>query len=96
VRSSGLKVLWTPHITLYHHEAKSRGLDYTSPGKQARYDSEQAVMERRWPDALTSDPSVNPFWHDATLPFHLLHMPSARRVIEHLRATSVDAPWHLN
>ncbi len=95
VRASGRKVLWSPHITLHHHEAKSRGLDYTSPVRQARYDSEQAVMERRWPRALTSDPSVNPFWHDATLPFHLLHMPSARRVIDHLRATSVEAPWHI-
>lgn len=95
VRASGLKILWSPHITLHHHEAKSRGLDYTSPAKQARYDGEQAVMERRWPDALTSDPSVNPFWHDATLPFRLLQMPPADRVCNHLRATSAAQPWRL-
>jgi GT2 family glycosyltransferase len=95
VRKQGLKVLYTPHITLRHHEAKSRGLDYTSSERQARYDSEQSIMEQRWPDALMSDPGVNPFWHDATLPFRLVQMPSVERLIAHVEATTREQPWRL-
>ncbi|MGE0698340.1 MAG: hypothetical protein AB7O57_04525, partial [Hyphomicrobiaceae bacterium] len=95
VRTLGQTVLRTPHIVLHHHESTSRGLDSTSPERQARYDGEQAVMEARWPDALGSDPGVNPFWHDATLPFRLLAMPGTQRVTSHLRTSASAEPWRL-
>jgi GT2 family glycosyltransferase len=34
LRAPGLKILWTPEITLYHHESKSRGLDNLDPEKK--------------------------------------------------------------
>jgi hypothetical protein len=52
-------------------------------------------MEQRWPDALMSDPGVNPFWHDATLPFRLVQMPSVERLIAHVKATTREQPWRL-
>jgi hypothetical protein len=69
LRASGLKILWTPEITLYHHESKTRGLDHQDPEKRARDAAERAVMEARWGAAMSADPSVNPVWHMATLPF---------------------------
>jgi O-antigen biosynthesis protein len=95
VRTLGKRVLYTPHITLHHYEAKSRGLDYASPERQARYDGEQAVMEQRWPDALKSDPGVHPFWHDVTMPHRLLRMPSRKRILAHIAATGAREPWRL-
>ena len=93
VRTGGRRVLWTPHVTLVHHESKTRGLDRTDPLRQARNDAENAVLEARWAGWLDSDPGVNPAWHDATLPFRLLSWPSAERVRTHVaRCAQVD-PW---
>lgn len=46
LRSAGLKVLWTPLITAYHHEGKSRGLDHLDPEKHARQKAEQRYCGR--------------------------------------------------
>lgn len=51
LREAGLRVLWTPGITLYHHESKTRGLDRLDAAKAARNDAERDVMEARWADA---------------------------------------------
>jgi O-antigen biosynthesis protein len=53
LRASGSIVLWTPNITLYHHESKTRGLDHADSAKQARNAAERRVMEQRWGAALT-------------------------------------------
>ena len=93
IRSLGMKVIWTPHVTLTHHESKSRGLDHTDPGRQARNHAERDVFEARWADWLDSDPGVNPAWHDATLPFKLLSSPSAARVKRHIVRCATANPW---
>ncbi|UDL94265.1 glycosyltransferase [Lichenihabitans sp. PAMC28606] len=95
LRSSGLKVIWTPAISLYHHESKSRGLDHLQVDKAARNQAERALMRRRWGGALDHDPSVHPLWYPATLPFHLISMPSADRIRRHIRATSKVCPWEV-
>jgi hypothetical protein len=95
LRSSGLKILWTPEITAYHHELKSRGPDHLDPEKRARYASECSVMERRWGAAMTADPSVNPIWHMATLPFRLLSAPSQTRLWAHIDRCAAANPWLL-
>ena len=93
LRASGLKIYWTPDITLYHHESKTRGLDHLDPEKSARDAAERAVMEARWGQAMLADPSVNPVWHMATLPFHLLSAPSQSRLWAHIERCAAANPW---
>jgi GT2 family glycosyltransferase/tetratricopeptide (TPR) repeat protein len=93
LRTSGLKILWTPDITLYHHESKTRGLDHLDPEKRARSASERAVFETRWGAALDADPSLNPLWHKATLPFRLVSAPSQSRLWAHIARCAAANPW---
>ena len=93
LRASGLKILWTPEITLYHHESKTRGLDHLDPEKSARDAAERTVMETRWGAAMLADPSVNPVWHMAALPFSLLSAPSQFRIWAHVRRCAAANPW---
>jgi GT2 family glycosyltransferase/Flp pilus assembly protein TadD len=93
LRASGLKILWTPEITLYHHESKTRGLDRLDPEKSARSAGERAVLETRWGTALDADPSLNPLWHNATLPFRLVSAPSQSRLWAHVGRCAAANPW---
>ncbi|MBV8336060.1 MAG: glycosyltransferase [Alphaproteobacteria bacterium] len=93
LRASGSKILWTPEITLYHHESKSRGLDHLDPEKSARDAAERKVMQARWGAAMLADPSVNPAWLMAGLPFSLLSVPSQLQVWEHIRRCATANPW---
>ena len=93
VRARGLRILWTPSISLRHHESKSRGLDHLDPEKRARNEAERRVMEERWGAALQIDPGVNPIWHPATLPFRLISPPSRERLWRHIRLCASENPW---
>jgi tetratricopeptide (TPR) repeat protein/GT2 family glycosyltransferase len=93
VRERGLKVVWTPDITLRHFESKTRGFDHLDPEKQARSEAERAVIAQRWGAVLQDDPSVNPMWHAATLPFRLISMPSLPRLWRHIRLSASGNPW---
>jgi O-antigen biosynthesis protein len=93
LRAAGLKILYTSEITAYHHESKSRGLDHLDPEKRARQAAERAVMEQRWGAAMMADPSVNPVWHMATLPFRLLSAPSRSRLWAHVKRCAAEDPW---
>jgi tetratricopeptide (TPR) repeat protein/GT2 family glycosyltransferase len=93
LRARGLKILWTPTITLRHYESKSRGLDHLDPEKRARNEAERRVIEERWGEALRVDPSINPFWHPATLPFRLISAPSEERLWRHIRLCAASNPW---
>ena len=93
LRDAGLKVLWTPDITLYHHESKTRGLDHLDPARMARNAAELAVMRQRWGAAMDFDPSVNPYWHDATLPFRMISAPSVAKIERYIRAGASGTPW---
>jgi O-antigen biosynthesis protein len=95
LRASGSCVIWTPGITLYHHESKTRGLDHVDPAKRARNAAERRVMEHRWGAALTTDPGVHPLWHDATLPFRLISAVSAARITDHIRRCAAPNPWRV-
>jgi hypothetical protein len=85
--------LWTPEITAYHHESKSRGLDHLDPEKRARNTTERSVMEQRCGAAIEADPGVNPVWHMATLPFRLLSAPSHARRWGHIERCAARNPW---
>jgi GT2 family glycosyltransferase/tetratricopeptide (TPR) repeat protein len=93
LRARGLKILWTPRITLRHFESKSRGLDHLDPEGTARYAAERRHMAERWGRAMQADPSLNPVWHQATLPFRLLSMPSETRLLRHIRLCASANPW---
>jgi GT2 family glycosyltransferase/tetratricopeptide (TPR) repeat protein len=93
LRASGLKILWTPDITLYHYESKSRGFDHLDPEKRARNAAERAAIKGRWRAAASADPSVNPIWHMATLPFRLVSAPSQSSLWAHIRRCASANPW---
>lgn len=93
VRRSGLKIFWTPQITLYHLESKTRGFDHLDPERRARNAAERSVVERRWGAALAEEPSLNPLWHRATLPFRLLSPPSYDRLWAHIDRCAAANPW---
>ena len=95
LRVAGLKVIWTPDITLYHHESKTRGLDHLDPARLARDAAERAVMRARWGEAMDFDPGVNPYWHDASLPFRLLAPVSLARLERYMAASASGRPWHV-
>jgi GT2 family glycosyltransferase len=54
-----LRVVWTPHAELIHHESSSRGLEDTVQ-KQSRFHNELAYMQERWGPILRDDPFYNP------------------------------------
>ncbi len=57
---AGYRVVYNPHVELYHFESKSRGLEDT-PEKKARFTKEVSLLEKRWPQAFSSpDPYYNP------------------------------------
>ncbi len=93
LRASGLKILWTPDITVHHYKSKTRGFDHLDPEKRARNAAERAVMEERWGAAMVDDPSVNPVWHMATLPFRLISAPSRSRLLAHVERCAAANPW---
>ncbi len=95
LRATGLKVLWTPDITLYHHESKTRGLDHLDPSRQARDAAERAVMRARWGAAMDFDPGVNPTWHDASLPFRLIAPVSTAKLTRYIAASASGNPWRV-
>ena len=93
LRARGLRILWTPMVTLYHHESKTRGLDHLDPTKAARDVAERRVLRARWRQELARDPSMNPFWHQATLPHRLIHFPSGKRIWSYITTSAQTNPW---
>ncbi|HEW98520.1 MAG: hypothetical protein DRR16_00825 [Candidatus Parabeggiatoa sp. nov. 3] len=57
--NKGLRHVVLPHVTFYHHESKSRGLENTA-AKKNRLRQEEAYMKQRWGAILQKDPFYNP------------------------------------
>jgi O-antigen biosynthesis protein len=93
LRARGLKILWTPSITLRHYESKTRGLDHLDPEKSARNAAERKVIEQRWGVAMEVDPGVNPHWHTATPSFDLILAPPSSRLWRHIKLCASANPW---
>ncbi len=55
----GLRIVWTPYASLYHHESISRGHE-DSPEKVARFQREMAYMKTRWSVPLSDDLAYSP------------------------------------
>lgn len=59
VRKSGYRIVYLPHVVLYHAESNSRGFPNTIR-KTARQIRERRLMERRWSISRYRDPYYNP------------------------------------
>ncbi|OIP72566.1 MAG: hypothetical protein AUK43_02820 [Oscillatoriales cyanobacterium CG2_30_40_61] len=55
----GYRNLYLPHVTLYHHESKSRGYEDT-PEKKERLNRESKIIARRWQKYIENDPCYSP------------------------------------
>ncbi|MGM9428179.1 glycosyltransferase family 2 protein [Hydrogenophaga sp. MI9] len=55
----GLRNLYTPFASLYHHESATRGFEDT-PEKKERFAKEVAYMWKRWPKLMANDPYYSP------------------------------------
>ena len=76
ISSSGLRIVWTPHVKLYHHESLSRGSD-SDPERRERFQREIDFMHQKWGDILKDDPYYNPNLSNITADFSLAS-PSRR------------------
>lgn len=99
---AGLRVVWTPHAELVHHESASRGLEDTGT-KQRRFLAEVAFMQNKWGHVLEADPFYNPnFSIESQQQFKLAFPPRVRKpwtkrsgdtlVAEHQGEKSVASP----
>jgi GT2 family glycosyltransferase len=70
VRDAGLKVLYTPALSLIHYESKSRGFDFMSVEKQQRADHERRHLLRLHPGRFGADlfspPALSGWVHDTS------------------------------
>jgi GT2 family glycosyltransferase len=78
-REIGLRVVWTPHAELYHHESYSRGDDKASPERQAQAKREVQYMRSRWKHVMRHDPFYNPNCNASRPDFALNAAPLVRR-----------------
>ena len=51
----GYRNIYLPHVALYHHESKSRGLE-DNPEKQRRFREECEYIKRKWSAIIHHDP----------------------------------------
>ena len=58
-RAAGLRVIFTPHARMVHHESVSRGVD-DDPARNSRLRREKSVMLDRWQEMLNTDPAYSP------------------------------------
>jgi len=78
VREAGLRVVWTPHALLYHHESISRGKD-TTPAQVARASAEVRYMRTRWAHLMHHDPFYNPNLNYQHPDFGLSNLPHVEK-----------------
>ena len=82
IRSTGLRVIWTPFAELFHHESATRGKPQ-QPEQQARYQAERLCFGLRWQAWMDADPAYNPNLSLGTTAFAVARRPRLR----------LDAPW---
>ncbi|MBY4867908.1 glycosyltransferase family 2 protein [Burkholderia anthina] len=78
VRETGLRVVWTPHALLYHHESVTRGKD-EEPKQRRRFRREVNYMRRRWAHVMQHDPYYNPNLNYLQANFALSATPGVSR-----------------
>lgn len=75
VREAGMRVIWTPHALLYHHESATRGKD-ESYAQIRRAKAEIRYMRKRWAHVMENDPFYNINLNYLQADFALSSMPT--------------------
>ncbi len=73
-RAAGLKVLYDPYCTLYHHESKSRGLNVDGE-RRRQAEAAGALLRSRWAEAYRDNPFYNPHFDRLGAPLTRLRPP---------------------
>ncbi len=55
----GYQNIYVPHVSLYHHESKSRGYEDTTE-KKARLQKEADTLSKKWQKFIDNDPCYSP------------------------------------
>jgi GT2 family glycosyltransferase len=76
VRQAGYRILWTPQVTLTHHESASFGA-HNAPARQDQFARDCALMRQRWGGLLDDDPFYSPNY-SLVAPFTLASPPRRR------------------
>jgi GT2 family glycosyltransferase len=74
LRAYGKRIIFTPHVSLKHHESATRQSDQT-PAQKGRFRRELARLRGRWGDVLANDPLYSPFLNLDPYPFSALAWP---------------------
>ena len=74
LRAKGLRVVFTPHASLVHHELASRGREL-SPDSSRRFRRELWMARNKWGEALAADPFYSPLLALSDPPFSALAWP---------------------
>jgi GT2 family glycosyltransferase len=74
IRQAGWRIVWTPQVTMYHHESASLG-KHNSPSRRFLFDRETALMKELWGRLLEEDPFYNPNLSLATQQFKFSYPP---------------------
>jgi GT2 family glycosyltransferase len=74
VHARGLRVVFTPHACLVHHESVSRGRDQTRDAA-GRFRRELWMLRHKWGRALAADPFYNPLLALSDPPYSALAWP---------------------
>ena len=77
IRQANLRVVFTPHAVLRHHESVSRGVD-DDPYRSARLAEEYRRMKQRWGSNLELDPAYHPDLSRDPSGFRLAAEPTTR------------------
>ncbi|MGK7932476.1 MAG: glycosyltransferase family 2 protein [Microcystaceae cyanobacterium] len=56
----GYRIVYLPHVLLYHYEAKSRGYDSLNNYKKSRFLCEEKYFQTKWKTLIEHDPCYNP------------------------------------
>jgi O-antigen biosynthesis protein len=59
IKQLGYHNVYLPHVKLYHHESKSRGLENT-PQKRRRFEQEQETVQQKWHILTQTDSCYSP------------------------------------
>ncbi|MHB9134881.1 MAG: glycosyltransferase [Acidithiobacillus ferrooxidans] len=90
----GLRHVYVPRATLYHHESKSRGSDMEGE-KLRRFALEHAYMQWRWGPKLLHDPAYNPALTLVSEDFHHAVSPRSPKPWQE-QAELLDIPYGLS
>ncbi|WP_380787643.1 glycosyltransferase [Sphingomonas sp. R86521] len=92
VRATGRKVLYTPALSLTHHESPTRGRN-TTRDRIAWDEGELQTLAERWGGALRWDPAYDLHWALRGLPFDGYREPSMSEILDRIDRGAGASPW---